>query len=187
MLNWWLDAALMLTGVGPLNAITIISFLLFIVLILVEFYIFYKFVFSYMELTLAGEKKDISKLVKTSLKNTKWWKKFISFVKVFFVAWLLYLPIFAVIADLNTKTWDLELYRAYLGAPLEAQAQFEELNPYAIQYLILNYGNKTLGQVEADIWNYNLMWGILWVIMFLVIDGVFFMALSSVYFNKLKE
>jgi hypothetical protein len=140
-----------------------------------------------MELADDGEKKDVSKLVKTSLKNTKWWKKFISFVKVFFVAWLLYLPFFAVIADLSTKEWDLELYRAYLWAPLEAQTKFEELNPYALQYLILNYGNKTLEQVEADVWNYKLMLGILWVIMFLVVDGVFFMALSSLYFNKLKE
>ncbi|MDR0772462.1 MAG: hypothetical protein LBF15_05610 [Candidatus Peribacteria bacterium] len=61
----------MLTTAGPLNTITIISFILFIVLILVEFYVFYKFVFSYMELADDGEKKDVSKLVKTSLKNTK--------------------------------------------------------------------------------------------------------------------
>jgi hypothetical protein len=185
---WWIDTVFTFTSSStPIDFWTIFSSFLFIILLLILFYLFYRTVFSYF-LLVEEPKKWVLKLLKESFKKTKWFNKLLSFLTMFCIIWILYLPFHITWNYLSDKYSQLEYYYSkYL--PLWEQER-EGLKQWVWSNYHINlesiFAWETLEKIGI-LKNRHFIFLILFQIFkFLVVDWVFLMWFNSFYLHKLK-
>jgi hypothetical protein len=189
ILLWWTEAAILLTISWPVNFLTIFSLISFIALILILFYIVYRFIFSYFILTESdtNEKKWVLSLLKESFVNTKWFKKLFDFIKVFFIVLILWFPFYSIDISLSKGYADLERYSKYISSWEQERADLKSWDPYYYENLELTYSWIDLEEIITLQDNYYYLVMLFGIFKFILINWLILMALSSFYSKRIKE
>jgi hypothetical protein len=186
---WGTEASISLIISWPINFLTIFSLISLIVLVLVLFYIFYRFVFSYFILVESdtNKKKWILASLKESFIKTRWFKKLLNFIKVFFIIWILWLPFSSIDRHLSETYTDLGYYAKYINLWEQEKETLKSLNSYYYENLELTYPWAWIEEINALEDKYYYFVTFFWIFRFLFINWVILMVFNSFYYHKIKE
>lgn len=187
---WWLNAVLNIVLTSRNNFFTIFSLVLFFVLILVEFYLFYRVIFSYFVLAFDDKTSQnwVFAILKKSFKETASFKIFIDFMKIFFVVFLLfYFIIYSTDMSISKTYKNLDKYISYMNLEEDAKSTAKSLNPYYYENLEINYSSFTSEEILILKNKYYNIQNVFGALSFLFFNGVFLMFFNSFYFRRLTK
>jgi len=185
-ISWWHD----LLATGEYNYLSVISLLLFVVLVISFIYILYRIIFWYF--ILSDEKyykleNSIYYYLKESIKKTKWVSRFFRLI----LSLLLYLIIFAPLNYLdNYLEKDFKAVKNYIILSDLDEKQLEQLpvdNRYYYESMQIEFKDFTEKEIYAKLNNSSIKVLMFNIFNFIFLYWIFIMLLTSFYRRELEK
>ncbi|MDD3794281.1 MAG: hypothetical protein PHI37_05700 [Candidatus Gracilibacteria bacterium] len=173
---------------SPQNSFSIISLFIFILLCIVIFYLFYRFIFSYFFILDEDNKsKKLYNIIIYSFHKTSGFKRFLKFLLSMIIVYTIYLPFSIVSTYINGNYEDLNKYASYMNLKQEDKETLKQINSYEYNSLEMKYSGKDLLEIEKSQFRFYYASIIFSIFEFIVIFGVFSMFLTSFYNRNIRQ
>jgi hypothetical protein len=187
MLFWWIssiqEALLWWSKVFP-----ILSFVLFIIFVLVFFYVVYRLIFSFIVLLDDKHHKWSIDCIKKSYKLTSSKLSLFRFVITGFILLLLSLPFWTYSKYLDNTYSDLKNYQNYVKLSDDKKSEIKKSNKaYYYDTLSIEYSSYDSTKVYNELSYFKNMQRIYFVISYLLLYWVVYMFFVSFYIRELKK